>query len=173
MKSVLIWLAVFYGAFKFAGMAFALNRGFGQRELSFRDRLRAGEPGIFLAALLISVPLVLLMQDYDKRTHTGYYLRSVECYGRITALKDLPEIRRSADSIAVYRSLEGFSWTAHVNGADLGMKPDQISRALAGSAPSFSEAYGALRRKGLQPGMKVEVARTLSCLHPPPDPPNM
>jgi hypothetical protein len=173
VKSILIWLAVFYGAFKFPAMALALNRGFVRRDLSFGDRLRAGEPGVFLAAVLISVPLVLLMSGYSKRTYTGNYLRAVACQGRITALMDLPEIRRSADGFAVYETVQGYGTSAYVNAAHLGMKPDQVTKALAESRRSFSEAYGALRSQRLQQGMKDEVSRTLRCLHPPPDPPNL
>jgi hypothetical protein len=50
VASILLWLAITYAAFKFAGMVLAKGQGFHQAEIGWRDRLRSGEPGLFLAA---------------------------------------------------------------------------------------------------------------------------
>jgi hypothetical protein len=172
MRTVLPWLAIIYAAFKFAGMVLAKGRGFGQSRIAFWDRIRAGEPGLFLAALAIAVPLVLSASAYSRRTFTGHYRKAVACYGRVTALANLPEIRRSTDGFTVYESVEDLRSSAFTTGAELGIEPGEVSRALAEQAASFGKAYDALQRQTLRQGMSDQIELTLRCLHPPPAPPN-
>jgi hypothetical protein len=172
LTTILLWLGITYAAFKFAGMVLAKRRDFDQAEISLRDRLRAGEPGLFLAAVLVSVPLVLSMSAYSRRTFTGYYRNSITCYGRIKALANLPEVRANVDGFSVYESVQGYKVTAFRMGAELGMRRDAVSTALAQQTASFGRAYGVLRKQELRQRMKVEIDRTLRCVHPPADPPN-
>lgn len=170
--TVLLWLAVFYAAFKFAGMVLAQGRGFRKADIAFRDRIRAGEPGLFLAALAVSVPLVLSASAYSRRTFTGHYRNSVTCYGRIIALAGLPEIRRSTDAFALYESVQGLRSSAFTTGSQLGIEPGEVSRTLAERATSYGKAYAALQRQGSRQGMSDQIEPTLRCLHPQPAAPN-
>lgn len=166
MTRVLLWLAVTYCAFKFAGMVLARGPGFRPSEIGFQYRLRAGEPGLFLAALMVSAPLALLMSSYSKRTYTGVYTNAVTCYGRITALMPLPEVSRNVDGFTLYDSVRGYRTSALRTGADLEMKPGEVIRALAASRAGFTRAYFAQQRWGMRQGMDGEVAMALRCLHP-------
>ena len=170
MSNILLWLGITYGAFKFAGMVLAKGRGFDRAEVGLRDRLRAGEPWLFLAAALISVPLVLSMSAYSRRTFTGYYRNSVACYGRINALADLPEVAAKEDGFAVYESGQGYRTLAFRTGAELGMRPEEVSKALADRAASFGRAFAFLQRQQRRREIKAEIDRTLRCLHPPAEP---
>jgi hypothetical protein len=153
-------------------MVLAKGRGFDRAEVSLWDRLRAGEPWLFLAAALISVPLVLSMSAYSRRTFTGSYRNSVACYGRISALANLPEVEAKADGFAVYESVQGYRTSAFRTGAELGMRPGEVSEALADRAASFSRAFALLQRQQRRQEMEAEIARTLRCVHPPADPAN-
>jgi hypothetical protein len=79
--------------------------------------------------LTISVPLVLSMSSYSRRTFSGHYRNSVTCYGRIAALKHLPEIRNNVDSFTVYESVQDYGSLAFTTAAELGLKSDEVSRA--------------------------------------------
>jgi hypothetical protein len=172
MTTILLWLGLTYAAFKFAGMVLASGRSFDRAETTFGERLRAGEPGLFVAAVLVSVPLVMAMSAYSRRTFTSSYRNSITCYGRINALANLPEVRAKVDGFSVYESAQGYKSSAFRMGAHLGMRRDEVSTALAVHTASFSRTYAILRRQESREQANGEVDRTLRCLHPPADPAN-
>jgi hypothetical protein len=172
MRIALVWLLFTYGVFKLAAMARAGNRGFRRTDVPLRDRLRAGEPFLFLAALLISVPLALLASAYAERSVTGLYENSTACYGQIMALRDVPAFKDHVDSFTVYERVQASQEMAFATARDLKMKPDDVSKALAGKVSVYSARYAALQKQGLRDKMSNQISAARRCLLPPGAAPN-
>lgn len=171
MKAIL-WLIFMYATLKVAGIVFAKSAGFGRSALSLRDRLRAGEPMLFISAFMLSVPLALLTSWYSHATLTGMFERSTDCYGRVVALRHLPAVTRGVDGYTVYESVQDFRATSFAMAANLGMTTGDVDRILARKVAVFADQYAAMRRLAVHRRTQEQIDRAKACLHPPPEAPN-
>lgn len=148
-------------------MVLARNPGFKRGNMAPRDRLRAGEPAIFLAAFLVSVPLALLTERYAHRTLTGLYDHSASCYGDLTALRGVPAFRDHVDGYTVYEAVQSHEDAALKMGGDLNITPDTVRRALADQAKRAADRYAAAQSPQRRQEALAQIAEARRCLLPP------
>lgn len=166
MKTAVIWLLLTYAALKLASIAQARNPGFRRTDVRLRDRLRAREPGLFLAAFLLAVPMALLANGYVHRSLTAQYESSATCFGRLMALRGVPGFKDEIDNSAVFQVVEGHRGMALRTAVELKLKPADVSKALAAKVELFAVRYARLNRQGAQHEMLIQIGMAQRCLSP-------
>lgn len=167
MTKALVWLAFTYSVLKLASILRARNPGFRRTGISWRDRLRAREPALFLVALLISVPLAGLTSCYAHRTLASLYESSTACYGRIVALRKVPLFKDRLDNFTVAELIQGYRSISFKAAEELEMSPEEVDRTLAEKVTFFAGQYARLQGRGMQQELHKWIAASQRCLLPP------
>lgn len=167
MRLVLIWPLVTYAALKLGSVARPRSPGFARTDVGWLDRLRAREPGLVLLSILLSVPIAMLAQRHVHRTLASQYAHAIVCYGRIKALRALPEFRDHAGDFAVYERAEGHRQTAYLMGRDLEITHADVDIALNDKDKLHANRYAVLQKQGRRAALHGEIDSGRRCLLPP------
>lgn len=164
MRWAAILLLLVYAALKAARLAFITGTGFDRRPISFGQRLRSGEPVLFVLAVLLSVPPALGATWYHKRKFTAILQNSTACYGRIGAFKDVPGIARTNGESAIYDAFERHREQALDAARQLDASMVAAERELDAAAAAFEAEQSAPRNSR---SWQNQIAATQRCLRPP------
>ena len=167
MVKCITWLFWTYLTLKLIQWVFGSRPGVRDAPPTLRQRLLRGEPLLFAIAFALSVPTALLSSWYLHRSYSRSLEFATDCYGRLRALDQLPDIRRKFDAYEVDRVVQGAEGSAAISGQALDLEPAHITGKLAEKMRFHTGRYAALARAGDHQAQTVEAAAITRCLQQP------
>jgi len=166
MVRAAIALLCTYLALKLFQFFFGGRPGFRDVEPSFVDKLRQGEPVLFAVAFGLSVPLVLWSNWYTYRSSTRALEYSTDCYGRLRALSELPQVQAKFDPYDIFEAGVGAESIAVDSGQWLKMNPALVTKGLADKMRLYKHRYANLARQGSRLDIRDETEALKRCVRP-------
>jgi len=168
MERAAIALFCTYLALKLIQFFFGGRPGFRDVEPSFGEKLRQGEPVLFAVAFGLSVPITVWSSWHNNRSSARFLEYSTDCYGRLRALNELPEVQAKFDPYSVFEAGVGAESVAVDAGQWLKVNPTFVTKALASKMRFYKDRYALLARQGSRQDIRDEMAALERCMVPIP-----
>jgi len=168
MVKAVTWLLCTYLALKLVQYVFGGRRAFRDVEPRLRDTLLRGEPTLFAVAFALSVPTAFWSSWYLHRGYSRGFQLSTDCYGKLRALTELPDVRRRFDSWKIYEAAGGAGQVAALTGQWLKFQPGFVTKTLADKMRFYSGRYALLARQRDPRKNQDQVAAVERCLNESP-----
>jgi hypothetical protein len=161
------WLFCTYLVLKLIQYFFVARPGFGTAEPGFREKLVRGEPILFVVACAISIPAALWSSWYFQRGFERGLAHSADCYGKLGALRHLPEVESEFDALRVFRSVRAARQMVFLAAESLELTPAEADRLMADKLRFYSGRYSGLTRQGDRREMRRQAAAIERCVRDP------
>lgn len=168
MVKAITWLLCTYLVLKLIQFVFGGQPGFREIEPGFREKLLRGEPILFAVAFTLSVPTAIWSSRYLHRGYSRGFQLSTDCYGKLRALNELPDVRRRFDAWRIYEASGAAEHVAALAGQWLKLQPDVVSKTLTDKMRFYSRQYVLLARRGDRQKLRAEAAAVERCLNESP-----
>lgn len=159
MVRYLAWLLGTYVMLKLIHVVLGGRAGIDDAPPRLRQRLLGGEPALFAAAFLMSVPVPLLIKAQLHRGYARGFQLATDCYGRIAASRAVPRIRDKIGPWKLYEASDRAQSLARLTGQLLDFKHDIVTAALSNKTHLYARRYAALTwAENSQGGFEQEAA---------------
>jgi hypothetical protein len=135
------WTFLLYVVLKVCQLLFGPG---GRRDAPLSARLRAGEPMLMIATFGGSALLIAFGTWWQHRFLEGHYERSADCYGKLTAAKQLPGLPARFRSFDAADAVDQLRWSAQVHGSQLGLREADIDHKLEQERFAYAASYARL-----------------------------
>jgi len=167
MAKAVQWLLCTYLALKFVQFFFVARPGFGRPEPGFGQKLLRGEPVVFLVACVSSVPAAIWSTQYFQNGFERGLERSVDCYGRASAVEHLGAAARRFDSLRVFKFSKLAKRSALNAAQALTPARADAEKLMADRLSFYTQRYSTLRRRGDERGIRAQTTAIRRCMSEP------
>ena len=165
MVKAIAWLLCAYLVLKLIQYFFVARPGFGtDDDPGVREKLLRGEPLVFLVAFAISVPPALWSSWYFQREYSRGFARSIDCYGRLSAVVNLARVETRFDALQVYNTTKRAKASASLAAQWLELSPASLEKALADKKRFYAARYASLSRQADRAEIGPEASDIEGCL---------
>jgi len=164
MAKAATWLFYTYLALKMIHLVFRARRQFDEPSRTLLQHLRSGEPALFAAAFLLSVPVAVWSSWYFNRGYERVLVHSIDCYGRLAAAEALPTVRRRFGPFKLYDNALGAEGAAGDAADWLNVPRSSTNIRLQASLSIYRKRYALLARQGSAIGMARETDAIERCV---------
>lgn len=161
------WSLCTYLVFKLIQHFLVIRPGFGTAEPRLREKLLRGEPLVFIVACAIAIAAALGSSWYLEHGYQRGLHHAVDCYGRLGALRHLPDVETRFDALEVFRSVRAARQAASLAARSLELAPANADRLTAEKVRFYTRQYSTVTRQGDRQAMRTAEAAIGRCMSEP------